>query len=150
VDRYVVHLAVLAIHQQHPAIPADKIDGVITRVEDRRDFENVTDEWWGDEFETETRMRAHRLVSPAYTGGSAIASLSQPGAWHGPQPVMVPLYAYGQIKARTKSEEWFHIMKRDHFRFQKGPLGIKRGQYRDVCIEQTENTLGPPGVNQAG
>ena len=33
--RDVVHLAALAVHQQHAAIAADKIDGVVARIEDR-------------------------------------------------------------------------------------------------------------------
>ena len=59
-DRDVVNLAVLGVHQHRSAFTADKIDGVIARIEDRRNVDNVADERWGDEFETETSVRAHR------------------------------------------------------------------------------------------
>jgi len=59
-DRDVVNLAVLAVHQNRSAFTADKINGVIAGIEDRRHVDSATDERWGDEFETEASMRAHR------------------------------------------------------------------------------------------
>ena len=81
-DRNVVNLAALAVHQQGLTVAADKIDGVITRVEDRRHFDNAAHEWWGDKFQAETSMEAHN-VSPCTTGGSATTSLSQPAPTKG-------------------------------------------------------------------
>src|ERR1043166_2642684 len=60
VDPDVVNLAALAVHQNRSAFTADKINGGVTGIEDRRHVDSATDERWGDEFETETSMRAHR------------------------------------------------------------------------------------------
>jgi hypothetical protein len=68
VDRDIVNLVVLALHQQSLAIPADKIDRVIACVEHRWDLEYATDEWRGDEFETETRMWAHAVLPSVQAG----------------------------------------------------------------------------------
>jgi hypothetical protein len=64
-NRDVVDLVVLGLHQQRVAIPTDEIDGVIAGVEDRRHLDNAPDEGWGDEFEAGTRMGVHRC-SPSY------------------------------------------------------------------------------------
>jgi hypothetical protein len=42
-DRDVVNLAVLGLHQPRAAIPTDKIDGVIAGVENLGHLENATD-----------------------------------------------------------------------------------------------------------
>jgi hypothetical protein len=68
-DRDVVNLPVLAMHQDRPASATDKIDGVVTRVEDRRHVNGAADEGGRDKFEADARVRGHR-GSPT-TGRSA-------------------------------------------------------------------------------
>ena len=73
-DRNVVNLAALAVHQQGLTVAADKIDGVITRVEDRRHFDNAAHEWWGDKFQAE---RVWRLITCLSAYGRQRYSVSQ-------------------------------------------------------------------------
>jgi hypothetical protein len=86
-DRDVVNLAVLALHEQRVAIPTDKIDGVIAGVENRGHLENAIDEWWGDEFEAETSVGAHGVLPCVYRREPYSVSQS-PTLGAGPPPVM--------------------------------------------------------------
>ena len=58
-DRDIVHLAVLAVHQHRSALPTLKIDGVTAGIEDRRRANGAADERCGHEFEAMARMRVH-------------------------------------------------------------------------------------------
>ena len=53
-DRDVMYLVVLAVHQEGVTVAADKINGVIARIEDRRHVDSATDERWDDQFERAT------------------------------------------------------------------------------------------------
>src|SRR6476469_794034 len=79
VDRDVVNLPVLRLHQQCSAVPTDKIDGVVAGVEDRRNLEDATREGWRNQFEIGTSMRTHRCL-PAYRRERYSVSQST-GAW---------------------------------------------------------------------
>ena len=65
VDRDVVNLPVLGLHQQRPAVTTEKIDGVVAGVEDRRDFEHATRERRCNDLKAGTSM-GFTAASPAY------------------------------------------------------------------------------------
>jgi hypothetical protein len=82
-----MNLVVIAVHQQRFALAADKLDGVVARVEDRRHLEHAADEWRGNEFEAETSVRSHGCFPCAQAG--ALQCLSVAGRLaRRPQPVM--------------------------------------------------------------
>jgi len=68
VDRDVVNLPVLGLHQQRPAVTTEKIDGVVAGVEDRRDFEHATRERRCNDFKAGTSMRTHGCLPCVQAG----------------------------------------------------------------------------------